>query len=425
MLAANSNASIEACLEPEAVRTLLQQALPDAVAGRVTIECLRITNARRNASRRRNPNPLTLRYELDVHDTATGAVGTRRFYGKVFRDGASARAVHGTPALHLPQLDMLLWAWPADPGLPQLPYLLDLRETRRWWGEPAHEVCALRYEPEQRATLRYTRVLRGLAPEHLFVKTFHDRRGEAIHRRFAHFWDRARHDARAPQVARPLGYCAETRAFWQARAVGTPLLQALASSPAPSLPRRLAQAIAAVHAAPRSLAGPVPRDTTHWLTEVRRRRRKIARAAPELADRAARVADAIERTAGQLPMNPLTLIHGDCHPDQMWLEGERIVLFDFDEFTLGDPMEDLAAFVLKLKPAAMAPELGSAVVEQYAACAPGRFDRRRLDWQLAVQSLLQASRAFVFQQPGWADELERRLACSEALAAKLNKDRFS
>jgi hypothetical protein len=69
--------------------------------------------------------------------------------------------------------------------------------------------------------------------------------------------------------------------------------------------------------------------------------------------------------------------------------------------------------------------LGSAVVEQYAACAPGRFDRRRLDWHLAVQSLLQASRAFVFQQPGWADELERRLACSETLAARLNKDCLS
>ena len=215
MLAANSNASIEACLEPEAVRRLLQQALPDVAAGRVTIECLRVTNARRNASRRRNPNPLTLRYELDVHDTTTGAVGTRQYYGKVFRDGASARAVHGTPALHLPQLDMLLWAWPADPGLPQLPNLLDLRETRRWWGEPAHKVCALRYEPEQRATLRYTRVMRGMAPEHLFVKTFNDGRGEAIHRRFAHFWDLARHDTRAPQVARPLGYCAATRAFWR------------------------------------------------------------------------------------------------------------------------------------------------------------------------------------------------------------------
>jgi len=196
----DASASIEACLEPASMRMLLQQALPGFADGQVTIGRLRIMSARRSASRRHNPNPLTLRYELDVHDTATGTVGTRQFYGKVFRDGASAQAVHGTPALHLPQLDMLLWAWPADPGLPQLPYLLDPHQTRRWWGEPAHEVSALRYEPEQRATLRYTCITDGAEPRHLFAKTFSDDRGEAVHRRFAHFRDLARHDRLAHKL---------------------------------------------------------------------------------------------------------------------------------------------------------------------------------------------------------------------------------
>ena len=411
----DASASIEACLEPESMRMLLQQALPGFADGRVTIESLRVMAARRNASRRRNPNPLTLRYELDVHDTATGTVGTRQFYGKVFRDGASAQAVHGTPALHLPQLDMLLWAWPADPGLPQLPYLLDPHQTRRWWGEPAHEVSAVRYEPEQRATLRYTRITRGAESRHLFAKTFSDDRGEAVHRRFAHFRDLARHDRLAPQVAQPLGYCAETHAFWQEPAIGTPLLRALASTRAPSLPRRLAHAIAAVHAAPRSLAGPEPHDNAHWLTEVRRRRQKIARVAPELADRVARIADAIEHAAGQLPPNPLTLIHGDCHPDQVWLEGERIVLFDFDEFTLGDPMEDLAEFVTRLGTVAAGSTLAAQFLADYGQIAPARFCERRLHWHLAIRRLLQASRAFIFQVDDWRLELERRLARVEAL----------
>jgi aminoglycoside phosphotransferase (APT) family kinase protein len=397
------------------MRTLLQQALPGFAGGRVTIDRLRIVDARRNASRRRNPNPLTLRYELDVHDAATGTAGTRQFYGKVYRDGASAEAIHGTTALHLPQLDMLLWVWPADPGLPQLLQLLDPHQTRVWWGAPAHEVSVLRYVPERRATLRYARSARRQESTHLFAKTFSDERGEAIHQRFAHFWDLAQHDTHAPQVAQPLGYCAETRTFWQAQAIGTPLLPALASTPAASLPGRLARAMGTVHAAPPALAGPAPRDTAHWLTEIGRRRRKIARAAPELADRVARVAEAIERAANRLAPHPLTLIHGDCHPDQVWLDNERVVLFDFDEFTLGDPMEDLAGFVTKLGRVATGSEFAAQLLDAYSRMAPERFCQRRLQWHLAIQHLLQASRAFVFQVNDWRLELERRLARVEAL----------
>ena len=99
----------------------------------------------------------------------------------------------------------------------------------------------------------------------------------------------------------------------------------------------------------------------------------------------------------------------------------RIVLFDFDEFTLGDPMQDLAAFIVKLDQAALPPVLSAGLVEQYAAAAPGRFDAGSLAWHLAVQSLLQVSRAFIYQQPGWAAELERRLSSAEARAAALSK----
>lgn len=96
---------------------------------------------------------------------------------------------------------------------------------------------------------------------------------------------------------------------------------------------------------------------------------------------------------------------------------QRIVFHDFDEFALGDPMEDLAAFVTRL-PVDRAPaEVGALVIAAYAQEAPERFGRRRLQWHLAVQMLLQASRAFVFQIDGWRDELERRLARAEALCA--------
>jgi aminoglycoside phosphotransferase (APT) family kinase protein len=183
---------------------------------------------------------------------------------------------------------------------------------------------------------------------------------------------------------------------------------------------RVARALARLHAARLSPgADAAPRSVDHWCGEVWRRRNKIARIDAPSGDRASRIVDAIESAAGPLAMRPLGLIHGDFHPDQVWVAEGRIVLFDFDEFSLGDPMEDLAEFIVKLEQGGAAPALAEALIRHYADAAPDRFDRRSLAWHLAVQSLLQATRAFVYQQPGWADVLDRRLAASEVRAAAL------
>ncbi len=176
--------------------------------------------------------------------------------------------------------------------------------------------------------------------------------------------------------------------------------------------------MAALHA--QSLPTDAVHDPAHWLREVPRREQKISRALPALAGRVSALADAIERAAFTLPLPVSGLIHGDFHAGQVGVQADaaqRIVFHDFDEFALGDPMEDLAAFVTRL-PADRAPaEVGALVIAAYAQEAPERFGRRRLQWHLAVQMLLQASRAFVFQIEGWRDELERRLARAQALCA--------
>ncbi len=400
--------AMDTCLDPVAMRDMLQAWLPGGQA----IARVHIGKVRRSASRHRHPNPLTLVYETELHSG-----GSRRYYAKVYRHGASLQALHGSAALPVPPLDMLLWAWPADPALPQLPELLDGRRALAWLdGDDAPspaEVELLAYEPEQRATLRYTRGDRVV-----YAKTFSDDRGARIHERFAHFWSLALQDADAPAVAQPLGWREGTRSIWQGRAPGEPLVQVLGSVLPRRLPVRLARAMAALHA--QSLPTDVVHDQAHWLREVRRREQKISRALPELAGRVAALADAIERAAFTLPL-PLTgLIHGDFHAGQVGVQADatqRIVFHDFDEFALGDPMEDLAAFVTRL-PVDRAPaEVGALVIAAYAQEAPERFGRRRLQWHLAVQMLLQASRAFVFQIDGWRDELERRLARAEALCA--------
>jgi Phosphotransferase enzyme family len=399
---------LDTCLDPVAMRELLQAWLPGGEA----ISQVHIGKVRRSASRHRHPNPLTLVYETELHSG-----GSRRYYAKVYRHGASLQALQGSAALPVPPLDMLLWTWPADPALPQLPELLDGGRALAWLDGPGTELPAevelLGYEPEQRATLRYTRGERVV-----YAKTFCDDRGARIHERFEHFWSLAQHDEDAPRVAQPLGWQARTRSVWQGQAPGEPLVQVLGSVLPRRLPVRLARAMAVLHA--QSLPTDAVHDPAHWLREVRRRAQKISRAVPALGGRVAALADAIERAAFALPLPVSGLIHGDFHAGQVGVQrddAQRIVFHDFDEFALGDPMEDLAAFVTRL-PLDRAPaEVGALVIAAYAQEAPERFGRRRLQWHLAVQMLLQASRAFVFQIDGWRDELERRLARAEALCA--------
>ena len=436
--------------DPVAMRALLQQQLPGFAEGWLRIDALRVCKVRRNASLHRNPCPLSLCFELQVSDLASGHAGVQLLYAKVFRAGLAEAffqqqdrsrltvPAFGAALVHLPALNMVIWALPNDPGLPQLTQLLDPAQAERvlpWAALTAAmgmarsafgavQVELLRYEPQQRATLRCTLARAdGSAACVLYAKTFCDAQAQDIHHRFDHFWYLAQTDADAPQVAQPLGHSPALQTLWQAAAPGAALMQSLAPPNAAALMRGVARALARLHAAPLAPSANATRHSAaHWVAEARRRQTKLSRANPALAARVARVADTIVAHVSHPARRPSSLIHGDFHPDQVWVHEGRIVLFDFDEFTLGDPMQDLATFVLKLEPAGMAPELGSALLDAYAACAPHRFDRRSLNWHLTVQSLVQASRAFVFQPPDWAREVERRLARCEAHAATLNSE---
>jgi Phosphotransferase enzyme family len=428
--------ALDTCTDLPAMQALLQRCLPGFADGRLHIGALRVHKARRSSSVQRNPHPITLCYELQVLDGEHNTAGSQWLYAKMFRDGDSAgccasiaaqhlqRPAFGEPLAHLAELDMVLWALPNDPGLPQLAALLDpvrVRSHLPWAAlaiDPQRvrtvEVEMQRYEPEQRATLRCTVTPGGSdAPLVLFGKTFCDARGRAIDERFRYFWQRAQVDPTAPLVAPPLGYDAATQTVWQGAAEGTPLLQALATGDVPALLAQVTQALSALHTAP--LAWNRERPLAHWRAEARRRQTKIARAEPALAARAAALVDALDTLATRWPDVPQSLIHGDFHPDQVWLHQGRVVLFDFDEFTLGDPLEDIAEFAIKLGDG----DLRRAFIDAAAATAGAAFDADRLRWHLAVQSLLQASRAFIFQREGWRDELALWLARAEREAAAL------
>lgn len=422
---------------PQALQAALQQGLPGFAEGHLQIESLQVLKLRRSSSKRRHPNPLTVCVDLQVHEVASARRGVQRLYGKAYREGASAGAYtqalggavapadFGVALAHLSEHDMLWWAWPNDPCLPQLPTLLDPLRLQAHLpilggGDVGvSEVQALRYEPERRASLR-CRLRDGRV---LYGKTFCDGHAATVLARFEHAWAQAAQDPLAATVAQPLGLDEDTHCFWQAAAPGVPLLELADGDAVPAL-RRLGQALARLHATP--LAQGESQTMAHWLAEARLRAQKITRVAPDLAARAAALVQQLEAAGEALPEPPLTLVHGDFHPDQVWVHEGRPVLFDFDEFAPGHPMQDLAAFITKLQQAQGVSDFlriagTRALLQGYRAAAPEHWQPQWLQWHHTVQALVQASRAFVFQVPGWPAQLTQRLAVAERCAQGLQE----
>lgn len=446
--AAASAAAIDRCLDPIAMRPALAGALARLAAGRPSpaVDTVQISQVRRSGSRQRHPHPLSLLYTLQLAaDTAPlppgwapallPALGAGRaqgpqqlaLIGRLCRPGASAAAaaLAGPGVLQLPALDLLLWPWQHDPGLPQLPRLLQPEAPRPATGLGASAVQLLHHLPGERATLRIALAAPGGAALTAYAKTFADDRAAAVLQRFRHLWQPPQAGTPAalppPTVPQPLGHDAALRTLWLAQAPGQALAPLLADGSldaAPWLPVQLARVLATLHAAPLALAGPTPRDRLHWLGEIERRRRKLGRALPALATRIDRLADDLRRASDALPEPAPVLLHGDFHPGQLWLHGCQPVLFDLDECCAGDPMEDLAAFLTRLGTPGQPQALAAALCRAHASLAPQQHDAGRLAWHLALQQLLQAGRGFVYQPAGWPALVDARLAAASQLAQR-------
>lgn len=312
-------------------------------------------------------------------------------YGKVYPSNVCAELAAGTGVPPAPEwlreIDMVFWRFPHDPGLPQLGALLDERTE------------LVRYRPEERATLR-----RG---SH-YAKTFHGTDGAELCERFLVLHRRSGEPG-AFEVAPPIGYDAATRTFWQHGVEAPALAEVITEDTCAALMAQVAHGLARLHGAePRF--GPV-RGNAQLAAASLKRAAKIGRCMPQLGPQAQGIVEAI---AGHVPAaaEARVQIHGDFHMDQLRVRGERLVLFDLDELAIGDPLEDLASFVVKcpLRDARLARQACAALIDAYARCRPDLFDAARLSWHLSVQWLHKASRAYVWQRPGW------RAAAEEALA---------
>ncbi len=46
---------------------------------------------------------------------------------------------------------------------------------------------------------------------------------------------------------------------------------------------------------------------------------------------------------------PITLVHGDFHPDHIFVDGDVVTVIDFERFGVGDPARDLGSFIAHMR----------------------------------------------------------------------------
>lgn len=138
--------------------------------------------------------------------------------------------------------------------------------------------------------------------------------------------------------------------------------------------RRLGAAIARFHEIdPDGLAEPFGRLQ---VTRVVHSAELVAAARPDLADRLMHVAERL--AVGPPAGDSAVLLHGDCHPKNSLVDGDRLALIDLDQAGVGSPACDIASLLARLRHGALLGEttagearrLGDAFLTGYADIRP-------------------------------------------------------
>ena len=387
-------------------------------------------------------------YEFDVAPARNTSYKPMT-YGRAYLNGRSRDefAVLTAPqGAHLvPELDMIVWNFPDDPHLTQLHELLDVTRVTQYFPYPNLPFAAdaiidikvevVRYRPEQRCILRYD-VAYGPNRDHsvLYAKVFADDNGERVFMRIQHCHGAA--SALGVRIARPLGYSAAVRTVWQEELIGTSLTAALDAGNYEAPMTAIGHCLARLHAADLPMQTTVTRDER--LADVRKKSSKLAQMLPELADDLEAIIACAQSELPLLPPAQQAVIHGDVHCGQFLITADgALALFDFDEWSHGDPAQDLADFIVDLQVSQLECDIATvlnrtqssgvaqALLARYRRSANWRVSDAEIAWHARVQLTNKAYRAAIQQEPRWREKVPALVALASRgvdLGANLERE---
>lgn len=349
-------------------------------------------------------------------------------YGRAYLQGRSRDAfsalVRPDGARHVAEMDMIVWNFPDDPRLPQLRELLDVTRAAQHFPYASLPFTAddivevkidiVRYRPEQRCILRYEINYGHNRDSYiLYAKVFADDNGRRVFSRIQHCHAIA--NTLGVRIARPLGYSAVVHALWQDELSGIPPTAALEAGEYAAPMAAIGHCLARLHAADLPMQEIVTRESR--LTDVTKKSRKLAQMFPELAGDLGAIIARAQSELAQLPPAQKAVIHGDVHFGQFLITADgALALFDFDEWSGGDPAQDLADLIvdphvrqfardkteiIRIPPAALA----RALLDSYRTHAAWTITDAMIVWHARIQLVNKAYRAAVQLESRWRERV--------------------
>lgn len=330
-------------------------------------------------------------------------------------------------AIHVPELDAIIWRFPHDPVLAQLPEVIDAEkvQTHLPWKQLPNNVPraggltnvthrVAHYLPEKSCTTRYNLRWQEAGTKHeltLYGKTFKGDAGKEIYERMMHFWRTSRQDPGSITVAQPLAYTETIKTIWQQAIVGVPLSYVIDETNYERYLSAVATGLATLHKSRLASSRAVTIDD--HLVESRKKSLKLGQAIPALTAQLDGLLQRLETDAPSATSADHTLIHGDCQLGNLLAQDDRVVFLDFDDCVQGDPARDLATFIVYLYFYNFSSTLRDAMRETFLATyrrlVEWEVSSERLAWHLRVQFLNKAYRAYFQQAAGTAKEVLRIL----------------
>jgi thiamine kinase-like enzyme len=426
--------------DAEAMGDLLWQRLTAGVDGHdLPIACA-IVYARYKhlKAQSQHKSSLSVCYRLDLAGRREGRHDVL-FYVKAYLGGRSRNEWEklvdssrtgpglGTFAIHVPELDAIVWKFPQDPVLTHLPEVLDTERVRLHlpWELLPNSVPrpggltdltnrVAHYLPEKSCTTRYDLRWHVAGAPHeltLYGKTFKGEEGKEIYGRMMHFWRTSCQDPESITVAQPLAYTETVKTIWQQAIVGVPLSRVINETNYEHYLAAVARGLATLHKSRLASSRTVTIDD--HLVESRKKSLKLGEALPLLTTPLQALLRCLEADAPSVTSSDHTLIHGDCQFGNLLAHDDRVVFLDFDDCVQGNPTRDVANFIVYLHFYDFSPTLREAMsstfLASYRRLIEWDVSDECLAWHLRVQFLNKAYRAYFQQAAGTEQEVRRIL----------------
>jgi len=360
-------------------------------------------------------------YCLDIKNVETGEHGEQILCGRAFPkdrsqsqwEKAATRALvqprFGKPLLHLPEIEMVLWAFPNDRKMHTLPAAMAaihstsamppswlLSHVGPGWHLTNTTSQLIHYVGEHTCTLQTSLTLAHPSQTiqqalTLFGKTYYNEEGAQTDHVMRQLWESEARRRGQLSIAQPLRYDTRLRTLWQLGITGTTVEDhAIETAACLPLLTKAAHAVAMFHSTPVSN---IPSITVvELLSKLNAVTATLMQCRPSCRPLLLPLRDLLTAQANRISVGPTATLHGDLHLKNLFLAHDTIALIDLDNVRQGHPGQDIGSFLAGLLAGALAkqvlfPQLAGPLrtfLDHYQQHSPWKLDDPTLAWFTAM-----------------------------------------